>query len=288
MKCLYPITIRNKIKNSDKGSAVGYKSFIQVPCGKCEACVKNKSEDWFVRLKFQQKYSDFVWFVTLTYDDVHLPIRFDENGTIFNDVKKDDIFLYHRRLRRNLSEKSANFKYYLTSEYGASENGTKRPHYHAIYFDIVPEDLPQIEKSWQNGFVKIDDVNDNRIRYVTGYIIEKLFVPSGREPVFNLISKGIGAKYIDVMKKWHNDDLNRFYAPVDGYKAVLPRYYRDKIYSPNMRKKHAEQCEVEARDKFFDKVEEIGFEEYNRLAHSVRSQYIMKIANHRKNKKRNF
>lgn len=281
MKCLFPIWLTNSPSEQARTGNLGK----YVPCGKCEACVRQKQEDWFVRLKFEEKSSDFVWFVTLTYDDEHIPVR-QENGSIFNDVNKKDIQDYHKRLRSKMSEKSVDFKFYLCAEYGGQ---LQRPHYHAIYFNINPVDLHFIQEAWKNGFVMIEEVNDARLRYVTGYVIEKLFVPEGRLPVFNLISKGIGKKYINVMKDWHNDDTSRFYAPLPGgVKAVLPRYYKEKIYSDSVRRAHSRRCEEEASDSVYQNQMELGFEEYERLSKSVRSDFVRKMRNHRKIKKRNF
>lgn len=281
MKCLFPIWLTNSASEQARTGKFGR----YVPCGKCEACVRQKQEDWFVRLKFQEKVSDFVWFVTLTYDDEHIPVR-QENGFIFYDVCKKDVQNYHKRLRSHLSEKSANFKFYLCAEYGGKLH---RPHYHALYFDIHPSDLHLIDDTWQNGYTMIEEVNDARIKYVTGYVIEKLFVPEGNAPVFNLISKGLGASYIPIMKNWHNDDTSRFYAPLPGgVNACLPRYYKEKIYSEPIRRAHSRKCEQEASDQVFNKQIEVGFEEYDRLAKSVRSDFVRKMRNHRKIKKRIF
>lgn len=61
--CLYPKKIRNP-----------YTHELQfVPCGKCSACLNAKSVNWVERLNAECSVSKYVVFVTLTYDNHHLP-----------------------------------------------------------------------------------------------------------------------------------------------------------------------------------------------------------------------
>lgn len=214
----------------------------------------------------------------MTYDDEHLPKDWN--------VSKDDVQRFHKRLRESL-DNPKQFKYYLTSEYGP-EGG--RPHYHAIYFGISPMEVHKIEEKWQNGFVMVDEITDGRLRYVTGYIIEKLFVPPGREPVFNLISKGLGASYIESHKVWHNDlSVNqRMYVPYYGQKLCMPRYYKEKIYNSGKRKAYADlmagladQRESEGRAKY-------GDDKYFAMMRTRYGEFINKVHKIHKKKKLQF
>ena len=114
----------------------------------------NKAAEWFARLRIQQRYSDTATFVTLTYNDAHLPPpRVDSEGFRHYDVSKDDIRYYHYRLRKSLGpEKSRKLKYFLVSEYGPNpDNGwLYRPHYHAIYFNLNELDRPKVERAWND------------------------------------------------------------------------------------------------------------------------------------------
>ena len=47
--------------------------FIVLPCGQCMACRLNKSRDWATRCVLEAKMHDQNCFITLTYDDNHLP-----------------------------------------------------------------------------------------------------------------------------------------------------------------------------------------------------------------------
>lgn len=47
---------------------------ITVPCGKCIDCRLDRSRDWALRCMHELQTSEFgACFVTLTYDDAHLP-----------------------------------------------------------------------------------------------------------------------------------------------------------------------------------------------------------------------
>ena len=47
---------------------------IVVPCGKCLACLKNKQSSMVVRCKREAQQKGSFAFMTLTYDDDHLPL----------------------------------------------------------------------------------------------------------------------------------------------------------------------------------------------------------------------
>lgn len=229
--------------------------YIRVPCGKCEACVMNRAQQWYVRLFFQNKGSDNAVFVTLTYSDEHLPpIRFTDDGLPISDVSKDDVRHFLVRLRRYLGPyKSKKMKYFLISEYGPSpQTGiVNRPHYHAIFFNLAPEDYETLTFAWKKGFTSFGDVVDGRLRYVSGYSTEKLFCPPGAAPLFAFISNGIGYDYIDKYADFHKGQLDRVFTPIDGKKAVLPRYYKERLYSDAERAVFADRC-LDLADRKYD------------------------------------
>ena len=111
-----------------------------VPCGKCPACLANQRSEWIFRLQQEYLVSSFSIFVTLTYDDEHVPLDFS--------VNKRDVQLFHKRLRKHFP--SADLRYYLVSEYG---DHTFRPHYHGLYF--FKAILPRINKNFINSFFVI-------------------------------------------------------------------------------------------------------------------------------------
>lgn len=282
MQCLTPIHVPN---NKDPAG-----SYMTVPCGKCEACVTNKAAQWYVRLKNQIRDSDNSVFVTLTYADQHLPApRIGDDGMYHYDVSRDDIQHYHYRLRKALGSRSKKLKYFLVSEYGPNpENGWLfRPHYHAIYMNLYPSDYYLLERAWHKGFTEFGEITDNRVRYVTGYSIEKLFVPPGAAPSFSLISNGIGLGYVDRMKDYHKDQLDRVFAYVDGSRLPLPRYLKDRLYTETQKAAFAKLCQCRSEEKFDQDLKSFNgdlerlFDHY----HDVRSDFVRKKRlNHKKRK----
>ena len=55
-----------------------------VPCGKCLPCQKKRRSDWSFRLEQEYLSSDSALFITLTYDDLHLPYQYYKNKQIKN------------------------------------------------------------------------------------------------------------------------------------------------------------------------------------------------------------
>jgi len=233
MQCFSPITLR-----TDEG-------FKTVPCGKCAACLSNKRSWWIFRLRMELRYSISAYFVTLTYDEDHLP----EKG-----VNVQDIQLFLKRLRHNSKEK---IRYFLVSEYGTN---TKRPHYHAIIFNLDADKVFASEKilsAWQNGNVMLGTVTPESIAYVCKYVINpKLDVPEGKNSTFALMSRrpGIGYKYLEDATKWHIDGQRFYTMSEDGIRGSLPRYYAEKIFDVETRKRHAEfyRLQIRAPDEIYN------------------------------------
>ena len=133
------------------------KSGESVPCGKCPVCKANERQEWVFRLKEECKVSPYSLFVTLTYDDEHVPEGLN--------VNKRDVQLFLKRFRKNLSK--GELRYYIVSEYG---DHTFRPHYHGLFFfQHSPVDeaklYDQITDSWQQGFTSFGKVELGSIVY---------------------------------------------------------------------------------------------------------------------------
>ena len=164
MFCPHPITLKN-------GECV--------PCGKCPSCRANERTEWIFRLKQEYKVSAFSLFVTLTYDNAHIPLDFS--------VNKRDVQLFLKRFRKRLGKIKC--RYYIVSEYG---DHTHRPHYHGLFFfEQTFEDKKKlyddITESWQNGFCDFGDVEEGSIVYCTKYCLKRCEVPEGREKPFRLM-----------------------------------------------------------------------------------------------------
>lgn len=181
--CLTPITIRTRKHTfcCDTDPL-----FYTVPCGHCKECLQHKQNSWAVRSYYELKRcmdnNGFALFITLTYDNNHLP-WFDLVTTNYSYTLpcfcKSDITHFVDLLRKRLLRscgRNIEIKYLITSEYGGKSH---RPHYHGIlyiydnvYIDFVRQTIRDI---WKHGFVGFGDngglVTDYKACvYVTKYI----------------------------------------------------------------------------------------------------------------------
>lgn len=203
-----------------------------VPCGRCPQCAKAKVYSWLFRIQEEMKISSNPLFITLTYDNINVPIT--DNGLL--SLVKRDCQLWLKRLRKEYAKHSdKQIRYYLVGEYGTR---TKRPHYHCIMFNM---DLPElVGKTWCNGFDFTLPVKDGGIEYVLKYLHKqkpKRLDSDDRQPEFSLMSKRLGANYLTPERiRFHNQSPEFSYLRTDeGFKMSLPKYYKDKLYGDDMR-----------------------------------------------------
>lgn len=171
--CLTPFQVKQK--------KMGSWEEIPVPCGKCPECRARLVSSWSFRLMQEYKHSDSGHFITLTYDTQHVPIT--PNG--FMTLNKRDIQLFMKKLRKHYDRKIV---YYLCGEYGGK---TKRPHYHAIIFNL--DRLAPLEESWNIGAIHYGEVNEASVGYTLKYMDKPRTIPlhrnDDRQPEFSLMSK---------------------------------------------------------------------------------------------------
>lgn len=227
MQCLKPLQIRNPKKNFIIGVD---ELWLTVPCGKCYACQSNKRSFWTCRLFFEAATAISSIFVTLTYDDAHIP-----HSGLLPTLSKRDVQLFIKRLRKRFPQH--HIKYFLCGEYGSH---TARPHYHAIIFDLplcgnfVDYYHKELSKLWTLGFVQCANVNINRIGYVSKYILKsdndkKFFQDHDLTPPFMLSSRrpAIGAAIADKIKDYLSPDMSCIH--YRGQTFLLPRYVKEKL-----------------------------------------------------------
>lgn len=113
-----------------------------IRCGRCLGCMVDKSREWANRLLLEKEYypDDQCWFVTLTYDEEHVPRSFypdPETGEaqpcMTLDKRHHQLFM--KRLRKNSRQQ---IRFFGCGEYGPQ---TMRPHYHYILFGLSLGDL---------------------------------------------------------------------------------------------------------------------------------------------------
>lgn len=202
---------------------------IRVPCGQCIACRLNRASDWAVRIMHEKKMVGSACFITLTYDQEHVPWVSDNHATLV----KRDVQLFLKRLRKAVEP--VKIRYYLCGEYGEQYG---RPHYHIIVFGLSAEDNVEriVSSVWPFGFVHVGDVTFDSAAYVARYCTKLLTGPKKEWykersllPEFSLMSRrpGIGATWLE---KYGSEVKSHHNVIVKGKKMCPPRYYKDKVY----------------------------------------------------------
>ena len=210
--------------------------FVVLPCGQCYACRIAKSREWAARCVMESKLHKENCFITLTYNDEHLPSDMS--------LQKDDFTKFMKRLRKNTGEK---IRYYACGEYGEL---FQRPHFHACLFGYRPDDLQlfsvrsgvnlytsaTLEKAWQHrGFVTVGDVTYESAAYVARYVLKKITGDmaetyyNGRTPEYTVMSRkpGIASGFFE---RYSEDIYSKDYIVLrDKFKLKPPRYF-DTIY----------------------------------------------------------
>lgn len=237
-------------------------SFL-VPCGRCIGCRLSKSKEWAQRCMLELKYHESAYFITLTYDDEHLPKNnWTDPVTGETDIQSpvhtlrlEDIKKFHKRLRKNTGQK---LRVFYCGEYGSQ---SFRPHYHTIVFGLKLDDLeiykqnfrgdilynsPTVEKCWRDdqrnliGHVVIAEVNWETCAYVARYTVKKNMseydsdfwkMLNCERPFVHMSNKpGIAYQYFEE----HHEDIYKydkiFMSTSSGGKVLRPAKYFDKKF----------------------------------------------------------
>ena len=225
--------------------------------------MKRRTSGWSYRLVKEGDRSKTALFVTLTYDNEHVP----KSNKNFKTLDKSHVQKFMKRLRKLSNEK---IKYYAVGEYGGE---TMRPHYHIIMFNANAE---MVKRAWALdnktiGHIYIGSVSEASIGYTLKYMTKKGKIPvhknDDRQKEFSLMSKGLGSNYLtENMINWHKADITkRMYVPMkDNKKIAMPRYYKDKIYNEQEKTKVANSIRQLAEQKLTEEMQELG-EDYDAI-----------------------
>lgn len=162
---------------------------MKVPCGQCIGCRLERGRQWTVRMMHEASLHEQNCFLTLTYDEKHLP----KGGTLV----KSDFQDFMKRFRKWLEPKR--ISYFMCGEYGSQKN---RPHYHAIIFGFdfrgqryvpgQPSDpldrlgacsrrhppkgfqSPELKELWPMGNNYVGTVTAQSCGYVARYCLKKV------------------------------------------------------------------------------------------------------------------
>lgn len=228
---------------------------IDIPCGQCIGCRLAYSRDWANRCMLEAKNYENNYFVTFTYDDIHVPIHNwsdDETGEVGKvySLEKRDFQLFMKRLRKHFS--SDKIRFFSCGEYGTQ---TMRPHYHAILFNLNLTDLklykksmhgfnyynsPILSKLWNKGHVIVADVSWESCAYVARYVMKKakgktadFYNKYNMQSEFVLMSRrpGIARDYYEANKYKIYDTDELIFTTSNGGKKSRPPKYFDRIFS---------------------------------------------------------
>lgn len=167
-----------------------------VPCGKCPPCRKRIASAWSIRLVEHGKEYPDSQFVTLTYDNAHVPI----SPARYMTLNKADVQNFMKRLRKRTPLR---LSYFAVGEYGGK---TLRPHYHLIMYNAQPDD---IVKAWMLdgkplGNVFFGTVQEASIGYCLKYMMKEGKIPMHRNddrvPEFRLMSKDLASTISPLIK----------------------------------------------------------------------------------------
>jgi len=199
----------------------------------CGECLRNRTYEkrvWCHRMDLESRLHAHNSFLTLTYDDAHLPAG--------STLVKRDLQLWFKKFRKTLWQLyKIRIRYFIVGEYG---DETQRPHYHAALFGVGPEFQDIVLSTWQMGHVMLAELNIQTIRYITGYVTKKMGVRDihdGREPEFRLMSKGLGRGFtpniVDALDCAEGASLLQDDVPsslqLSGSLAPLGRYLQSKL-----------------------------------------------------------
>ena len=210
-----------------------------VPCGRCIACRISKAHDWAVRGILESYCHEKSSFITLTYDDEHLPKNLS--------VSKVEFDKFVKRLRENLSRK---YPGVLVKVLGSGEYGdhSLRPHYHAIVYGFDFPDRqplyrfkgnqyftsPFLSELWEFGNHVIGEVNLTTITYCAKYVIKKVTGDRAaehygdRDPEFGYYPRrpALGREFFE---KYTSDFFPKDFITIEGKKHPMPRYFYKRL-----------------------------------------------------------
>lgn len=253
MPCFSPLQAyrgRDGVVFSKKQSLAGGLVELELPCGQCVGCRVERSQQWALRCVHEASLHERNSFLTLTYDDDHLP---DDGGLDVSHWQK-----FAKRVRKQLGP----FRFFHCGEYG---DQTFRPHYHALVFGLdfsfdrevlrrSPHLLwhsPTLTELWGHGHVSIGAVTYETCAYVARYVVKKLTGNEAAEtygdlrPPYVTMSRGgrtrdpaenqggIGYRWF---QKYRGDVFPADEVVQNGRKFRPPRYYDEKLGEEELEK----------------------------------------------------
>lgn len=222
---------------------------IQMPnglinvCGKCYICRTTMRNIWAFRMLKELKYNDDTKFVTLTYNEEHLPFartspKFRDK---FNLSIKDRVNIlvpqhisdYHAALNKLLKKHNHRIaRYYTIGEYG---DLFKRSHYHEILYTDLPQDgtlETMVDEVWKSfGITDFEAVNTANVVYTAKHqfkVSDGTPAQNALSPIFQRMSRyngGIGSQYFKDYKNIISQPTFKGFT-INGFRIPVPPYYK--------------------------------------------------------------
>lgn len=238
----------------------GMSEFIDIPCNKCIGCRLDYSREWANRCMLEAQKYKHNEFITLTYDNEHLPTQnmvvdfetgeVEERGTLV----PEHVSKFMKDLRRyyQYHYNHDGIRFYACGEYGSLN---QRPHYHLIVFNLPVMDKEfgftnkkgsinykseTIQKIWNKGLTSLCPVTWETCAYTARYMMKKIkgkettdiLKESGFIQEFVRMSRngGIGKDYYleNKEKIYQNDEI--FIRKSNGLEKIKPSRYYDKLF----------------------------------------------------------
>lgn len=248
----YKIKIAFKRSNSWRGEK------IDLPCGRCIGCRLERARQWAVRLFHESQMHENNSFITLTYDDEHIP----ENQSL----RLRDFQLFMKRLRKKKSE--SRIRFFHCGEYGENFG---RPHYHAILFNVAFNDRQlfktnnginvytskELSSLWPMGISSVGDVTFESAGYVARYCLKKVTGENAgkhygnRKPEYCTMSRRPGIGYL-WWEKYKNEVVPFDRVNIRGVDCKPPRYYDDLLFRIDPSTSMLTKIKREENKKFVD------------------------------------
>ncbi|AXH76131.1 MAG: replication initiator protein [Microviridae sp.] len=238
MACFHPLQawkhFNGEVSFRKEAHALSHE--ISLPCGNCVGCRLERSRQWSVRIMHEASLHDKNCFITLTYDEAHVPF---DSGLHYEDFQ-----CFMRKLRR-----TDKVRFFMCGEYGSLR---LRPHFHACLFGIDFDDGKPVAAAasggfiyssdklsvlWPQGYCSVGELTHASAAYVARYTLKKssnprvydfLDVSTGevisRVPEFVRMSlkPGIGSDWYD---KFKSDVYPHDRVIVNGRAVKPPKYY---------------------------------------------------------------
>lgn len=232
---------------------------MEFPCRKCIFCRLDQARQKAIRcLHHAQEFPDKNCFLTLTYSEENL----ESPRLIYRHWQN-----FMKKLRSEIgSHPDDRISVMVTGEYG--DKG-KRPHWHALLFNFIPDDKKIdrttelgdrvytskfIDDLWGKGRTEFGDITLHSAGYVARYAAKKLVHGFDQSHDFHPIHRTssripLGRPWIE--KYWRQTFERGFIVLPNGEQAGIPRYYEDwfREQMPNHWMEYASTIKIEAQKK---------------------------------------